>query len=331
MNLYVANTDEHWYQYLLSQQPVDEVNFWRPMGNTTFSAIREGELFLFKLKKKHGGHIVGFGQFLMYQPMNVRDAWDFFGKGNGVDSLQAMIHAIHQYTKSKQILATRDHTIGAIIVTNPTFLPREHWIRTPEDWKDQIVTGKTYSTEQEIGQRLFQDCFVAADRMKFLHDGDGIGEMGEVDSIGEMDAVREVGKIDKTGKRYGTPTLLRMRLGQGGFRMKIRSIYGKCAISGEHSLPVLEAAHIRSYADQGGHEITNGILFRSDIHKLYDRGYVTVDPDYRFQVSGRLNEEFNNGKTYYQLDQKKIWLPNEKDHWPDQQNLEYHREHVFLG
>jgi len=47
------------------------------------------------------------------------------------------------------------------------------------------------------------------------------------------------------------------------------------------------------------HEVSNGLLLRSDIHRLFDAGYVTVTPDYEFKVSGRLREDFNNGETYY--------------------------------
>jgi putative restriction endonuclease len=37
-----------------------------------------------------------------------------------------------------------------------------------------------------------------------------------------------------------------------------------CAATGEHSLPVLDAAHIQPYADGGAHEITNGLILRAD-------------------------------------------------------------------
>jgi putative restriction endonuclease len=78
------------------------------------------------------------------------------------------------------------------------------------------------------------------------------------------------------------------------------------------------------------HDIQNGVLLRSDIHKLYDRGYVTIDPDYNFKVSDRLKDEFNNGKTYYQLDKQKIWLPSDKSDWPSRENLEYHQQMLFM-
>ena len=72
------------------------------------------------------------------------------------------------------------------------------------------------------------------------------------------------------------------RLGQGAFRVLVTDAYRRrCTISNERTLPVLEAAHIRPYADNGPHQLSNGLLLRSDLHRLFDLGYFTVDPDRR--------------------------------------------------
>jgi putative restriction endonuclease len=91
----------------------------------------------------------------------------------------------------------------------------------------------------------------------------------------------------------------------------------------------LEAAHIYPYALGGPHEVNNGLLLRADIHKLFDRGYVTITPDYRFKVSQKLNEEFHNGKIYYKMQHTKIWLPNDVADRPTQQYLDYHNSEIF--
>ena len=59
-----------------------------------------------------------------------------------------------------------------------------------------------------------------------------------------------------------------------------------------HSLPALEAAQVRPYADGGAHALPNRLLLRADIHRFYDAGYVTVTPDYRFRVSHDLADDF---------------------------------------
>lgn len=123
--------------------------------------------------------------------------------------------------------------------------------------------------------------------------------------------------------RFGSPQWVAPRLGQGGFRIAVTEAYRRqCAVTTEHSLPVLEAAHIRPYADDGSHEVTNGLLLRSDIHRLFDRGYVTVTPDYRFRVSSRLRDEYQNGKIYYALDGRQILLPERPEDRPSRDALE---------
>ena len=50
------------------------------------------------------------------------------------------------------------------------------------------------------------------------------------------------------------------------------------------------------YAENGPHEIPNSLLLRADLHKLFDRGYVTVAPDQPFRVSPRFERDFHNGR-----------------------------------
>src|SRR4051794_17989519 len=68
-------------------------------------------------------------------------------------------------------------------------------------------------------------------------------------------------------QRHGRPQLVIPRLGQGSFRLAVLDAYdGACAITTEHSLPVLEAAHIRPWAAGGRHELPNGLPLRRDLH-----------------------------------------------------------------
>lgn len=125
--------------------------------------------------------------------------------------------------------------------------------------------------------------------------------------------------------------LARRRKGQGAFRVLVTDTYERqCAITREHTLPVLEAAHIQPVAEGGQHLVSNGLLLRSDVHTLFDRGYVTVTPDLRFRVSPRLNDDWKNGKIYYQLDGQPIYLPKDASCRPDPRQLEWHADGEFL-
>jgi putative restriction endonuclease len=104
-----------------------------------------------------------------------------------------------------------------------------------------------------------------------------------------------------------------------------------CAVSSEHSLPVLEAVHIRPYALGGEHAVSNGLSLRSDIHRLFDRGYVTLDDELRLVVSPRLKHEFDNGRSYFGYQGQPIRVPLNEADLPSRSALEWHREVIFRG
>jgi putative restriction endonuclease len=105
-----------------------------------------------------------------------------------------------------------------------------------------------------------------------------------------------------------------------------------CAITEEHSLPVLEAAHIKPYGEGGPHSVNNGLLLRSDLHRLFDRGYITVTPEYKIEVSRRLKEEFENGRSYYPYHGQRLGhLPQSPADQPLLELLTWHNENAFRG
>ena len=160
------------------------------------------------------------------------------------------------------------------MLTQPVFLPREAWVRPPADWPDNAVQGKSYDLTEGEGARVWQEVLAAAGAQRT-----GASLSGPIAPGAAL------------GPRYGDPTLVRPRLGQGTFRLAVTAAYDRaCAVTHEHSLPALEAAHIRPFAEEGTHEVSNGLLLRSDIHRLFDKGYVGVTPEYRFVVSKALRK-----------------------------------------
>jgi len=88
---------------------------------------------------------------------------------------------------------------------------------------------------------------------------------------------------------------------------------------------------IKPYALGGEHSVANGLSLRSDLHRLFDRGYVTVDEDYRFVVGDRLKLDFDNGRSYRALKGQALVLPDEPAMRPDPAVLDWHRNEAFLG
>ncbi len=311
VSLFVAVTDNAWFEFLAAQPEIDEVNFWQPGGSTNFRALQPGELFLFKLHSPLN-FIVGGGVFAHASLLPVSLAWDAFGVKNGAQSLSEMQARIAHYRRDAG-RAHEDFHIGCRILESPFFFPREQWIPVPADWSRNIVVGKTYDTGEAEGMRLWEA----------IQERNALGLYGAPSGQYEIPGLGE--------RRYGEPALVAPRLGQGTFRVAVTDAYHRrCAVTGERTLPALEAAHIRPYAEGGAHEVSNGLLFRSDIHRLFDRHYVTVTPDGRFEVSRRIREEFENGRQYYAMHGAELTLPERPDWRPAREALEWHNGR-FLG
>jgi putative restriction endonuclease len=230
-----------------------------------------------------------------------------------VGSYQELLARVRRYRRGGTELAI-DPVIGCNVLANPFFLPENEWIPVPTNWAANIVQGKTYNSEDAEGRNLLQ----ALQRTLTQ----GPGKDGPDDGFVVADA-----------ERYGSEYLTRGRLGQGAFRVLVTDAYDRrCAVTGEKTLPVLEAAHIKPYALHGPHLVRNGLLLRSDLHKLFDLGYVTVTPELRFEVSPRLREEWHNGKEYYAYHGHGLhFLPTEAGNFPDREYLTWHNENCFHG
>lgn len=303
--LYVGITDRSWYEQLSQIPQLDEANFWQPSGGRGFHVLSPGELFLFKLHAPDNA-IVGGGFFVKQVRVPVTVAWEWFDRKNGVASEEEMLARVARYVPRSlgARLSAASHQLGCILLAQPFFFERAAWIPQPEGWGRSIQQGRSYDLSEEMGRRLLAEVQLrlAGDPVRFA---------------------------DEAG-RYGPPTLVQHRLGQGLFRAAVTDAYQReCAVTNDRVLYVLQAAHIRPYALGGSHEVRNGLLLRSDLHTLFDRGYLGVDDDHRLLVSRRLRDEFDNGRDYYALEGRRLTLPARQPDRPDPDLLRWHRREVF--
>jgi putative restriction endonuclease len=306
----IAVTDFGWYQHLAARS-VSEANFWTPSDRRPFNAPQFSPFF-FKLKVPHNA-IGGFGYFARWSSLPDWLAWETFGEANGVASLADMrerIGAIRQrigYVPSGTLT-----NIGCILIVEPLFFHPGMWVPQPEDWPARTVSSKGYDLTLGEGRRVWEACLERASMVRSLE--------------------REIRLIAEPTARYGAARLIAPRLGQGTFRIAVTEAYGRrCAVTGEHSLPVLDAAHIRSYGEEGPHEVRNGILMRADLHRLFDKGYISVSFDYRVLISDRLREDYQNGRSYYPMRDHELHVPSSERDRPDPEFIRWHNERVFLG
>ncbi len=306
MKVWIGVTDKNWFDHLSRLGP-DEVNFWQPSGSRNFRVLQSGEPFLFKLHAPNN-YIVGGGFFVRYSALPASLAWDAFERKNGVDSFVELVARVRRYRPNDDAL---DPVIGCNVLAEPFFLDQRRWIPIPESFALNIVSGKSYDTTTEEGARIWEAVRGAIPSPNVARDG------------ASPDTYHD--------ERYGEAYLMRGRLGQGAFRVLVTDAYQRrCAVTGERTLPVLEAAHIKPYALSGPHRISNGILLRSDLHKLFDLGYVTVTPELHLEVSPRLRAEWENGREYYAYHGQALkFRPVESANLPSGEYLRWHNDNRF--
>jgi putative restriction endonuclease len=312
---YIANTDRAWFDFLRSMavnDVVDEVNFWLPKAITPLKRMSPGEPVFFRLKKPDYA-IAGYGFFAHFALVDLHTAWSTFTWKNGDPDKRRFFERIGGYRGIDLLNQSAPISpVGCTILRDATFWPEHRWIswHESEGWANSIVQGTTERDPVRAARLLAS---IGADSHSVPDDLVAQFKLIEVDE--RTVALREVTNRD----------------GQGVFRLRLLGAYdGQCAITGEHTEPVLDAAHIQPYLGPRSNHVQNGLLLTKEFHALYDAGYVTVTPDHKVLVSERLRTDWHNGKRYYPYDGKPIvHLPTNPSNRPSQEALAWHMKHRF--
>jgi len=225
MKFWIGVTDKEWFDYLASITP-DEVNFWKP-GGQGFGAIEIGAPFLFKLHSPNN-KIVGGGYFIRSERLPLSLAWDAFGNKNGSENLSDLRTKINSLRKTSEA----DPTIGCVILNHPFFFSEDQWIDVPSSFTKNIVTVKTYNINEPEGEKIWKEVML------------------------RFSTIKTKGLVAEPLAAYGKEYLIKGRIGQGAFAILVTSAYKRrCAISGEKALPVLQAAHIKPYSEEGPNRV----------------------------------------------------------------------------
>ena len=127
----------------------------------------------------------------------------------------------------------------------------------------------------------------------------------------------------------------RQRVNQNFFRDAVLSAYGnRCCISGISIPSLLVASHIKPWADSDPKtERTNpcnGLSLNALHDKAFDRGLITVTPDYIVHISSKLTSiSDEEGLSWLKgYDKKRIIKPEKFA--PKREYLEYHNDVIFV-
>lgn len=126
---------------------------------------------------------------------------------------------------------------------------------------------------------------------------------------------------------------IKQRVNQSFFRSTILSAYNlKCCITGLSIPDFLVSSHIVPWAvdDKNRLNPRNGICLNSLHDKAFDKGFITITPDYRVKVSDFFKDHLGDiasNDLFSKYESQKISLPDK--FLPSKEFLEYHYSKIF--
>ena len=317
---YLARTDNSWVQTLREQAVAHaEIAHWRPVGSQHAPLpIGPGEPYVFARTPEPGSATgiraaVGAGVFSGVSRMLLSELWEWFQFECGARSHKEL-RAQYATRTGAPLEAAADPEVESLLLRDVRFFSETEELAVQVEESDFVLTGGRYF---DLGTLANEHPMLRAILTYFHPTAD--------------DTDDEVTQLVLTRIR-GQAKLVTPRLGQGAFRAMVSEAYNhRCALTGEKVRPVLEAAHIKSFSSGGEYRMDNGLLLRSDMHTLYDRGYISFDVDRSLMVSPQLREKFGNGDWLYSRAGTPIAIPTKAVDRPNLEFLQWHRDSVFLG
>ena len=315
-DVYIAHTHRVWFDFLsryAQDGRLDEVNFWFPNAQRPPRGFADGDPVFFRLGAPDR-KISGYGFFASFQLLPLDLAWETFGYRNGAEDRSSFYALLGRFDAEDL-----RRPVACMVLLDAHFWPDHRWIpwgpsRGYADTGVQI--GRTESDPRNVAELL--------------------AEIGR-DNVEPPSELVEDFRLVPTDERKRAAMIQAVREGQGAFRLRLLHAYrGACAITGEHTEPVLDATHIQPYLGPRSNHPRNGLILTKEFHALFDKGLVTIEPparagsEYRVRVSRIIRERWNNGRRYNDFDGAPLRsVPADPRLQPSSEALEWHRDSVF--
>lgn len=120
------------------------------------------------------------------------------------------------------------------------------------------------------------------------------------------------------------------------FRKNIVSVYDyRCAfcrlkIVGSLSQDIVDGAHIKPFSQFYDDKIDNGMSLCKNHHWAFDRGWFTVNEDYKIKVSQTIREESPHTKPMQDFDGEELYLPSHEPYFPRIEAIQWHYQNTFI-
>lgn len=129
-------------------------------------------------------------------------------------------------------------------------------------------------------------------------------------------------------------TIIKTRVNQSFFRSTILSSYNqKCCITGLTIPDFLVASHIIPWKEDEKNRLNphNGLCLNSIHDKAFDRGFITITPDFKVLISKCFKEYSNEiavNELFSKYNNQSIILPDR--FLPSKEFLDYHYQNIFI-
>lgn len=303
-----------------------EANFWQPSPHGCRLCLPVNRFCSRqRTQRKYPGvdipgySLVGGGFFDEYVEWGVSEAWTIWGLANGVATEQELLARARSY-RASSATSDPDPTIGCVILRNIFFAAAGKELAEPPRWPRNVVTLSRYDLAEPSRK---EDTEYVGHALALLRRG------ARVDLAWEPD-LRGV-DLDWRGPRIWRSCAGPPAHGQGHFKRAVATAYrNRCAVTSRRDVPEL-GSRAHPPIRRGWRACCFQWLAATDVHRLFDRGYLSVDPDLRLRVSRQLQEHGWNGVEFCQREAvgHRIPAPENPLHQPDCDALAWQTESRF--
>lgn len=271
--------------------------------NDLIEKIEPGTLVVLVLDKAEHTYIVGGGFYFRTSKFKPQEAWSLYGVRTGAISYETFLDEVKRHDGHEK------STLPCVILDSVFLFDDNVKFFLPDELRDNFQDRRCYHLSKEDPLALYLNKFVLLRRTSFLNK---FGDSWQ----GVYKAASE------RNERAYLPA----------FNARVFAAYNnKCAITGTKATPVLKAINIQPFYDFTFQGAQNGILLRSDISQLFEKGYLTAyyENDTTIKVKLSKCSKIAWTKDYMQYDGAVLSTPKLKSLWPKKEFLEWHQHNCF--
>lgn len=326
--LYVSETDK-WcgvyqkggkrFAYILLAKTKPKIDIWC-LGNVDYIHKKYGTKIKFKLRQETSG---GFGKdfqinFVIENSKDIENAVPLLVEVSNSWTRDELISAFNLYCKIP---------IDKININNAKIIDFSNLLKkTPKEIVKRFLNFSKIESKNIKGVKEEEKAtwtYFNKDWKKLVHESE--------EKI--IDFENKLKNITDFPKGKERESIVKLRINQTFFRNAVLTSYKyKCCITGLPFIDLLNASHIVPWAVDTDNRLNphNGLCLNALHDRAFDRGLITIRPDYTIDISSRINKflDYKSVKNYFLcFKNKKIILPQR--FVPEKSFLEFHNKNIF--